>query len=57
MRVRVLAWVNRSYYVNHHVTNSKTVYVTMEFRYSVAGWLHLATEEVYMMCAVFRTEQ
>lgn len=57
MRVRVRAWVNRSYYVNHHVTNSKTVYVTMEFRYSVAGWLHLATEEVYMMCAVFRTEQ
>lgn len=57
MRVRVRAWVNRSYYVNHHVTNSKTVYVTMEFRYSVAGWLHLVTEEVYMMCAVFRTEQ
>lgn len=56
MRVRVRAWVNRSYYVNHHVTNSKTVYVTMEFRYSVAGWLHLVTEEVYMMWAVFRTE-
>ena len=28
----------------------------MEFRYSVAGWLHLVTEEVYMMCAVFRTD-